>query len=140
MRSFLFWRCAHISAMLGTRYSVSSPPLACVRTDLSASPTDAEGWRVALESLTLGFPNGEPWQLFAPLDRPAFFSRSSARWTLSSPLATPDELDILVTAKNHDVKVARLARAQPDDWLFALVTLQTTEGFPRRAAITASRG
>lgn len=40
-----------------------------------------------------------------------------------------DALDMLVTSKNHDLKGARLRRAEPDDWLFALVSLQTQEGF-----------
>ena len=43
--------------------------------------------------------------------------------------ATPDELDILVTSKNHDLKSSVASRAAPGDWLFALVTLQTMEGF-----------
>jgi CRISPR system Cascade subunit CasA len=36
---------------------------------------------------------------------------------------------MLVTAKNHDLKRAVMASAQPDDWLFALLTLQTMEGY-----------
>jgi CRISPR system Cascade subunit CasA len=36
---------------------------------------------------------------------------------------------MLVTSKNHDLKAARARRAEPDDWLFALVSLQTQEGF-----------
>ena len=49
--------------------------------------------------------------------------------TLKRHITTPDELDMLITAKNHDLKKAVMVRAQPDDWLFALVTLQTMEGF-----------
>ena len=33
--------------------------------------------------------------------------------------ATPDELDILVTSKNHDLKSSVASRAAPGDWLFA---------------------
>jgi CRISPR system Cascade subunit CasA len=44
-------------------------------------------------------------------------------------LHAADELDMLVTSKNHDLKAARAHRADPDDWLFALVSLQTQEGF-----------
>ena len=43
-------------------------------------------------------------------------------------VVTPDDLDILVTSKNHDVKCARLTSASTEDWLFALVSLQTQEG------------
>ena len=62
-------------------------------------------------------------------DKPAFLQPPQAKLDGFKPLATPDELDMLVTAKNHDVKAARLATADLDDWLFALVTLQTMEGF-----------
>ena len=36
---------------------------------------------------------------------------------------------MLVTSKNHDLKAAVAAAAHPDDWVFALVTLQTMAGF-----------
>ena len=36
---------------------------------------------------------------------------------------------MLVTAKNHDLKQAVMTEARAEDWLFALVTLQTMEGF-----------
>lgn len=41
---------------------------------------------------------------------------------------TPDALDMLVTSRNHDVKAARMTNAQPEDWVYALVSLQTQEG------------
>lgn len=44
-------------------------------------------------------------------------------------LETPDELDMLVTAKNHDLKVSRMKESTPEDWLLALLSLQTQEGF-----------
>lgn len=103
--------------------------LACVRSGLADPPVDAADWRTALRQLTPDFPNDEPWRLVSPLDKPAFLQPVVGAIEGFKPLATPDELDILVTAKNHDVKGARLANAQPDDWLFALVSLQTMEGF-----------
>ncbi|MDR5739023.1 MULTISPECIES: type I-E CRISPR-associated protein Cse1/CasA [unclassified Caballeronia] len=36
---------------------------------------------------------------------------------------------MLVTSKNHDLKAARMINARPEDWLYALVSLQTQEGF-----------
>lgn len=39
------------------------------------------------------------------------------------------ELDTLITSKNHDVKIDRIARPMPEHWVFALVALQTTSGF-----------
>ncbi len=103
--------------------------IACIRASLSCPPSDAEGWRVALEGLTPDFPEGEPWRLVSPLDRPAFLQPVVGAVDGFKRFVTPDQLDILVTSKNHDVKVARLAESKADDWLFALVTLQTMEGF-----------
>lgn len=103
--------------------------LACIRAELSHPPADAEDWRAALAGLTPDFPEDEPWRLVSPLDRPAFLQPVVGTVEDFKRLATPDELDILVTSKNHDVKIARLSDAAFDDWLFALVTLQTMEGF-----------
>ena len=36
---------------------------------------------------------------------------------------------MLVTSKNHDLKSAVAVQAGVDDWIFALITLQTMEGF-----------
>lgn len=42
---------------------------------------------------------------------------------------SPDALDLLPTAKNHDVKRARASEALPDNWIYSLVSLQTMSGF-----------
>ena len=42
--------------------------------------------------------------------------------------ATPDELDIISTSKNHDVKNGILSDGDPNDWFFALINLQTMAG------------
>lgn len=104
--------------------------LACIRSGRETPLDDADGWRAALRTLTPDFPDDTPWTLITALDRPAFL-QTPAPGGLNGfkRLQTPDELDMLVTAKNHDVKGARLAEAQPEDWLFALLTLQTMEGF-----------
>ena len=47
-------------------------------------------------------------------------------------ISTPDELDMLVTSKNHDLKSAVADRAGFDEWIFALITLQTMDGNPGR--------
>ncbi len=43
-------------------------------------------------------------------------------------IETPDSLDMLITSKNHDLKRERIWNAEPEDWLYALVSLQTQEG------------
>ena len=42
---------------------------------------------------------------------------------------SPDELDVLITSKNHDVKIDRIDRPSVEHWIFALLTLQTMQGF-----------
>jgi CRISPR system Cascade subunit CasA len=113
--------------------------LACIKNGLSEPPRDASDWLAALRALTPDYPDDEPWRLVTVPDKPAFLQPPQAKLDGFKPLATPDELDMLVTAKNHDVKAARLATADLDDWLFALVTLQTMEGFLGRGNYGVSR-
>lgn len=94
--------------------------------------SDAADWRAALQALTPGDADGAAWCLVAPPGGPALLQppvpgERVADW--KNLLHAADELDMLVTSKNHDLKAARACRAEPDDWLFALVSLQTQEGF-----------
>jgi CRISPR system Cascade subunit CasA len=106
--------------------------LAFLATEDGEVPTDAEGWAAALRGLTREWPHDEPWCLVAPAEAPAFLQSPAPGGDLRSygtRIATPDELDPLVTSKNHDLKAARMRAATPEEWVFALVNLQTTEGF-----------
>ena len=92
----------------------------------------AADWRAALLALTPNDPDGAPWCLVAPADRSALLQapvpgENLATW--NNLLHAADALDMLVTSKNHDLKAARARHAQADDWLFALLSLQTQEGF-----------
>lgn len=97
------------------------------------SPPEAEAeWRDLLRNLTSEHPNDEPWSLVTPPNQPALLQPpipSGNLAELKNRIATPDGLDMLVTAKNHDLKQAMMTEAAGEDWLFALVTLQTMEGF-----------
>lgn len=88
-------------------------------------------WRAALLALTPDHPDGCAFCLLAPHDKPAFLQAPVPGGKLDDwkDIATPDALDMLVTSKNHDLKGERMRRAEADDWLFALVSLQTQEGF-----------
>lgn len=93
---------------------------------------DASDWRTALLALTPDDPDGAAWCLVAPPERPALLQPPVPGERVDdwkNVLHAADELDMLVTSKNHDLKAARAHRADPDDWLFALVSLQTQEGF-----------
>ncbi|RWR45274.1 CRISPR-associated protein Cse1 [Sinirhodobacter ferrireducens] len=93
-------------------------------------PKDAEGWRTALRLLTPDFPEDEPWHLIgADRSRPAFLQPPDPGGLKWSAVATPDALDMLITSRNHDVKREIAHEAAPQDWIFALVSLQTMEGF-----------
>lgn len=104
--------------------------LALDAADLRALPESEGDWRAALRGLTRAFPDDEPWHLIvADRTRPAFFQPpdpGGLKWTA---VATPDALDMLITSRNHDVKREIAHDAGPEDWIHALVSLQTMEGF-----------
>lgn len=100
---------------------------------LEEAPRGDEDWRAALANLTADFPGGEPWHLVVPDRRlPAFLQPPDPGGPKWSPVATPDALDMLITARNHDLKGEIARKAAPQDWIFALVSLQTMEGFSGR--------
>ena len=104
--------------------------LALLAGSNSILPEDEASWTVLLRGLTPGGDDDAPWSLVAPVDRPALLQplapSGTAGWERRE---TPDAIDTLITARNHDVKRVLMVRAQPDDWLFALTTLQTMEGY-----------
>ncbi len=95
-------------------------------------PHTAADWRVLFWDLTPEFGNEEPWRLIVnDPARPAFMQSPSPGGfdDYRRRIVTPDDLDILVTAKNHDVKQTIATGASIDDWIFALIDLQTMAGF-----------
>ena len=101
---------------------------------VSEPPGDVAAWAALIRGLTPDWPDDEPWQLVVDdITRPAFMqppAKSAGKLAeYKNAVATPDDLDLLVTAKNHDLKSAVGVNAGADDWVFALVSLQTMEGF-----------
>ena len=97
---------------------------------------DEADWSRLLRGLTPDWPDDEPWCLVSPATSPALLQApvpeaDAARYdkVFSKTVMAADALDMLVTSKNHDLKSARMRGAGPDDWLFALVSLQTQEGY-----------
>ncbi len=91
---------------------------------------DAAAWTAALATL------GETptaWQLVVDdLAQPAFFQPPVPEGTLAKfkrQSASPEILEVLIAAKNHDIKADRFGVAEAEHWAFALLTLQTMEGF-----------
>ena len=124
--------CAQVAAMA---------LIAAGRSDL---PEDEAGWRDLLIGLTPDWPDGEAWDLVVDdWRKPALLQpplvAPANRDDYKSRLTTPDALDMLVTAKNHDVKQERMVAARDEDWLFALVTLQTSAAYGGAKTYGASR-
>ena len=107
----------------------------CTRVGLSEPPDAAGGWLRIIRTLTeSAYPDDEPWQLVVDdITKPAFMqppaSSKERENDYKNQVSTPDELDMLVTSKNHDLKSEVATQAGVDDWIFALITLQTMEGF-----------
>ena len=109
--------------------------MAILKAELSHPPTDSNEWLGILRNLTQDeYPNDEPWHLVVDdITKPAFLqppaSSEDKVADYKTIVNTPDEFDMLVTSKNHDLKSSVSTQGNIDDWLFALITLQTMEGF-----------
>ena len=102
--------------------------------EVSDLPADAMEWAGLIRGLTVEWPDDEPWHLVVDdITKPAFMqppaSSPDVAKDYKSTVATPDELDMLVTSKNHDIKASVGSAGGADDWIFALIDLQTMEGF-----------
>ena len=105
--------------------------MALHQAGLTVLPAEESVWRDLLLALTPDSAAETAWSLVAPPDRPALLQPPIPEGleALKKFIPTPDGIDMLVTSRNHDLKQASMAAAEPDDWLFALLTLQTMEGF-----------
>lgn len=95
-------------------------------------PTEAEPWRTLLRNLTPEWEADEPWHLVVENPTHPAFMQTPAPEGLDAyrkSKETPDDLDLLVTSKNHDVKQHVADDGSPEDWIMALVNLQTMAGF-----------
>lgn len=93
-------------------------------------PEDTERWYSALRVLTAEFPDDAPWHLVVEdRGKPAFLQPPDPGGLKWHEVATPDALDMLITSRNHDLKREIARDATPQDWIFALVSLQTMEGY-----------
>jgi CRISPR system Cascade subunit CasA len=112
-------------------FIVQVAALALLKAGLNSPPDDDDAWRALLLGLTPDNPDGAAWALVSPPELPAMLQAPVPGGDLTAfkTVETPDLLDMLVTSKNHDLKAAKLAAAEPEHWLFALVSLQTQEGF-----------
>lgn len=108
------------------------------RRGISHPVQSAEFWREGLLELS-----GDlwGWELSVDdLEKPGFMQVPlPAGSRPNSEAASPDALDVLQTAKNHDVKQARALQASIDSWVYSLISLQTMSGFLGRGNQGISR-
>ena len=108
--------------------------MALHRAGLEQPPVDAAEWRELLRALTPDWPDDEPWHLVVDdITKPAFMQPPAAAWTGFNQaqkewFLTPDALDMLDTAKNHDLKTQVGSDAEAEDWAFSLISMQTMNG------------
>ncbi|WP_024513365.1 type I-E CRISPR-associated protein Cse1/CasA [Bradyrhizobium sp. ARR65] len=107
--------------------------LAHLEGNINAPALETSVWARLLRRLTANFSGDEPWSLVVEdVSKPGFLQSPVPEGTLNALKQrdeTPDALDILVTSKNHDVKAKRMVIARPEHWFYALLTLQTMQGY-----------
>ncbi len=93
-------------------------------------PGDEDSWRAALRGLTPSFADDAPWRLVVEdPGSPAFLQPADPGGLKWHPVAAPDALDMIITSRNHDLKRGIARQAEPQDWILALASLQTMEGY-----------
>ena len=116
--------------------------IALHRAGRALAQATADTWRADLLALTPSHPGLEPWCLVSAPGQPALLQAAEPSGDITgwaNEFHSPDSLDMLITSKNHDLKGQRMVRAEIDDWLFALVSLQTQDGYPGRGNFGISR-
>jgi CRISPR system Cascade subunit CasA len=114
--------------------------IALKRAGASDPVVSEDEWRAHLLALTGGA--HEPWCLVVDdLAQPAFFQppvpeRTVATWSVCEH---PDDIDVLVTSKGHDLKCGVISPDDIEAWINALVALQTMQGRPGRGYNRISR-
>ena len=101
--------------------------IALHRSSHDALLDTTDEWREALRALT---PDDAAWYLVSPPERPALLQAPVPEGLVSGwkEIRAADDLDMLVTSRHHDLKAGRARSAPLDQWLFALISLQTQEG------------
>lgn len=108
-------------------FLVQLAAIALHRAERTEPFATAAEWRVALLALTPDDPDGAAWCLVSPVNRPAFMQAAvlaglDSKWEVKS---ASDEIDVIKASKNHDLKAQRMTQTKPEDWVFALISLQT---------------
>ena len=118
--------------------------MALAGSEHHSMPTDSDSWLQLIRQLTPDHAWPTAWNLFEDdITKPAFLqppaphanSISDYRYSFT----TPDEADVIKPASNHEVKRLIATDAEPDDWILALISLQTSTGFDAPRTYGTSR-
>ena len=121
-------------------FLVQLAALALWTTKRDELPDDVSAWTDLLRALTPNHSDDNPWRLVVEdYTQPAFLQPPVPLGPKWSTVPTPDALDILITARNHDLKQSVARNVEPGDWLFALVSLQTSAGYDGRESYGIAR-
>lgn len=110
-------------------FLVQLAAIALNRADAKELPDSEPAWCELLTALTK---TEVAWTLVVEDEsKPAFMQAPllEGRSELRKETRFPDEIDILVPAKNHDLKAERIGTPRLEHWVYALVSLQTSQGF-----------
>ncbi|MCB1391032.1 MAG: hypothetical protein KDJ68_14785 [Rhodobiaceae bacterium] len=114
-------------------FLVQLATLALWRAGRSDIAQDAAEWAALLRALTPEHRSDEPWRLVVDnWSQPAFLQPPVPEGINFDPAKAatgPDALDLLITSRNHDLKQRIMAQSAAEDWVYALVSLQTMEGY-----------
>lgn len=120
--------------------------LACLALDANEwpdLPTTGDAWTALLRSLTADWPGDESWCLVVDdYSQPAFLQPPGRAEDYRRDSTSAQDLDLLVTSKNHDEKIGKLRALVPeqaDVWVYALVSLQGFAGFLGRGNYSSFR-
>lgn len=105
--------------------------LALINAATTKPPKRAPDWRYLLLDLVPEYPNSEPWRLIVDdPSLPALLQPPASDISeYKTKAVAPDEIDVVITSKNLKHKMAAAANAAPEDWIYALVSAQTQDGF-----------
>ena len=109
----------------------------------TSMPQSATSWRQILASLTGGRGEG-PWHLvIGRADMPAFMQPPVTDEVEQSHYkriaGTPGAIDMLVGSLNHEVKAETGWNAELDDWVYALINVQTMGDYAGRGYYPVAR-
>ena len=101
---------------------------------LDTMPTRSDRWTAIIQNLTPDQHWPHCWEMFVPdLTKPAFMQPPIGPFGNAGDYKrvyqTPDSADILPSKANHEIKTDTALLNRPDDWIMALISMQTQIGY-----------